>query len=723
MIIEIILICTCLGLIIKTTKLNDRLLRVERITRIDPNTVAGAVRPPSVPVASMPQEPRSATWVAPVGGAPAGIAEHASAPAMSSTPVRTSSDEAAIGGTWFTAIGAIAVIVAAGFFLKYAFENDWITEPMRIALGMLAGAALFATGLALRKKYETYSGIVGGLGLALMYLSAFAASSLYDLWTIAATLTVTALISFVGAYAAIKVNSQLLVGVSIAGAFLTPLLLDFADVSAYSILAYTIIVSLGLVAATYRVMWKGAALLTVIGSYLLFIVWFSSVSMDPVATDYYASFLPSAIFLSLQMLIILGISLAHYFKHRSDSSEMDAAILICNAFGFLAALVIAAGDKWWDLMGPVTLALALLHGFIWLRVKGGEERASRFRYALGGICLAMFALYVPIEFDSFVVSIGWSLLAFVASVVAVKNDSPVARWFAGILYTLAFGRLLFYEAWLPIGDGYGAPLFNERVLVFAIDAAVAFASAWLLRTDGRSASRGLADLLTSYASVALFVLLGAEFDRLQGADIWLAMSASILAAAVIMFGARLGLQGTRVIGYIAFVIFALTLIDGMSDLTIRTFLINERTFAAVVYGIALAITALVLKSSSNVGGTERGVLPKAMALGVNILFIAALTADVADLFDGQSQAVAISILWLCYALLALIVGIMNRWLSVRWFAAVLLMIVVLKVFLFDTIGLDDFYRFLSYGALGVILLIVGYLYNRNRDRIEHFMKG
>ena len=49
--------------------------------------------------------------------------------------------EDAIGGRLMLWVGAIVLVLGVAFFLKYAFDNEWITESMRVALGVLAGAA------------------------------------------------------------------------------------------------------------------------------------------------------------------------------------------------------------------------------------------------------------------------------------------------------------------------------------------------------------------------------------------------------------------------------------------------------------------------------------------------------------------------------------------------------------------------------------------------------
>lgn len=101
------------------------------------------------------------------------------------TPTKTQSEsnglEFQFGGKFFTVVGAIAVLLGVGFFLRYAFDQNLITETMRVTLGLLTGVVLVVTGEVLRKKYDTYSQILQGTGIGVFYLTFFSAFALYSL--------------------------------------------------------------------------------------------------------------------------------------------------------------------------------------------------------------------------------------------------------------------------------------------------------------------------------------------------------------------------------------------------------------------------------------------------------------------------------------------------------------------------------------------------------------
>ncbi len=73
-------------------------------------------------------------------------------------------------------VGTIVLVLGLAFFLKYAFDNDWINEPVRVGLGVIAGLALVWAGHRfVASGYRAYGQILTGGGLAVMYLAIYAA--------------------------------------------------------------------------------------------------------------------------------------------------------------------------------------------------------------------------------------------------------------------------------------------------------------------------------------------------------------------------------------------------------------------------------------------------------------------------------------------------------------------------------------------------------------------
>ncbi len=90
--------------------------------------------------------------------------------------------EMLVGGKLLNRIGAIALVIGIGFFLKYAFDHDWISEPIRLVIGMAVGGIMLWLGAYTRKKgLPIFAQGAVGVGIATMYLTVYAADNFYGL--------------------------------------------------------------------------------------------------------------------------------------------------------------------------------------------------------------------------------------------------------------------------------------------------------------------------------------------------------------------------------------------------------------------------------------------------------------------------------------------------------------------------------------------------------------
>jgi len=116
-------------------RLTDRIKQLETRTPRPPvppppaaHEAADRVAPPPLPVVT--QRP-AAPYVPP--------------PPLTAPPV----DIEAIGGRWLQHAGLIVLVLGVAFFLRYAFDRQWLSPAVRLALGGVVGAAMAVGGLRL----------------------------------------------------------------------------------------------------------------------------------------------------------------------------------------------------------------------------------------------------------------------------------------------------------------------------------------------------------------------------------------------------------------------------------------------------------------------------------------------------------------------------------------------------------------------------------------------
>ena len=98
-------------------------------------------------------------------------------------PSRTREEwEAFVGGKLLNRIGAFALILGVGFFLKYAFDNDWISETVRVLIGAFAGLSCLLIAYRTQSKgLRIFAQGLVGAGISILYLSVYASFNFYHL--------------------------------------------------------------------------------------------------------------------------------------------------------------------------------------------------------------------------------------------------------------------------------------------------------------------------------------------------------------------------------------------------------------------------------------------------------------------------------------------------------------------------------------------------------------
>jgi hypothetical protein len=92
------------------------------------------------------------------------------------------------------------------------------------------------------------------------------------------------------------------------------------------------------------------------------------------------------------------------------------------------------------------------------------------------------------------------------------------------------------------------------------------------------------------------------------------------------------------------------------------------------------------------------------------------SADTAD----QWKSLSITVLWAGYSTLLIIAGVIVRSSFIRVGGLGLMSLGVIKLFLYDTFNLEQFYRVAAYIVLGTLLLSAGMLYQRYQSRVRGF---
>jgi uncharacterized membrane protein len=240
--------------------------------------------------------------------------------------------EARIGARWLLYIGVVAIVIGVSYFEKLAIDNHWINETARTIQGGILGALLVYVGIRfVRAGYTFYGQILSGGGVAILYVSTYAAFNLYHLISRPSAFVLMSAITALAAMLADSQRSQGLALMAVGGGFATPFLLPGNTDAEIALFTYDAILIAGTMFLAHRRIWPllnvvsyGFTVLTVLG-------WLAQF-YEP------SKYLATEIFLTLFCGMFLYV--LHEMRRASHPrARMARAILVSAPAGYYIASI------------------------------------------------------------------------------------------------------------------------------------------------------------------------------------------------------------------------------------------------------------------------------------------------------------------------------------------------------------------------------------------------
>jgi uncharacterized membrane protein len=278
--------------------------------------------------------------------------------------------EALIGGNWLNRVGIVALIAAVSFFLKYAFDHDWIGPRGRVGIGLLLGAAMLPwSQWLLSRGYQYFSEGIAALGAAVLYLSIWAGWHYYALFSQSVAFASMIVVTVVMAMVALGRDSQRIAVLSLLGGFLTPPIVSTGKDQQVVLFTYLLILGLGLLVMAARRDWRWLAPVAFVLSQIYFRDWY--------VTFYRIERLERTIaFATLFFLLYAAMPLLRAIR-MGRIEEIDVLVILASAFAYLGALY---ATLWPTYRWPLTLlvlALSAAHVIAARLIPGAPNRANR----------------------------------------------------------------------------------------------------------------------------------------------------------------------------------------------------------------------------------------------------------------------------------------------------------------------------------------------------------
>ncbi|PIQ16743.1 MAG: hypothetical protein COW67_01275 [Flavobacteriales bacterium CG18_big_fil_WC_8_21_14_2_50_32_9] len=674
-----------------------------------------------------------------------------------------------IGENLINKIGIVITVIGVAIGAKYSIENELISPLTRIILGYLTGIALMVVGIKLKKNFTNYSAVLVSGAIAIMYFITFAAYSFYGLFPQLLTFALMVVFTIFAVIAALNYNQQVIAHIGLVGAYAVPFLLSDGSGKVLILFSYMAIINIGILIISFKKYWKSIFYSSFSFTWLIFLSWYG---LKYELTQHFQI----ALWFSVLFFVIFYVTfLAFKLIKKEKFLGFDIVMLLANSFVFYGVgySIFDGYPSGISFLGAFTLINAIIHFSVSTLLYKLKLADKNLFYLILGLVLTFITIAIPVQLDGNWVTMIWSAETLLLFWIGRTKNVPIYEKLSFPLIALAFFSLVhdwdFYRIYY-YSEKNITPIFNiaflttclfiiSLVLINLIDKKnkLTNENTFLLKLSNPVLIASKAILLfTLYyvfvleikayweqpyiSSISLFEKIKdspfyANFNFNYFKTIWI-INFSLLFAFLLTIINTYKLKN-KIIGITSLILSGLTLIAfifsglyyfgelresylsqelaayyeiGKSHILIRyiSFFLLVLLFIAIykqikqafankklylIYGLTLHFTIICVLSNEFIHWMEL-------------------------MHSTQSYKLGLSILWGVYALFLIILGIWKHKQYLRIAAIVLFSITLIKLFFYDISNLNTIAKTIVFVSLGVLLLIISFLYTKYKSIIS-----
>lgn len=372
------------------------------------------------------------------------------------------------GGNTVLRVGVVLLFLGLAFLLRYATEGMVVPIELRYAGVAAAALGLLGLGWWLRHRNNHYALMLQGTGIAVLYLTVFAAMRLHPLLDPTAALGLLVAVTVFSAILAITQDSLALACAAALGGFAAPILTSTGAGNHVALFSYFALLNAGILAIAWFKAWRLLNLIGFVGTFGIGFAW----GLRSYTPELLWSTEPFLILFFLMYLAIGLLFARRKLLEMSDAPEDDSREALLRwstrkgdyvdgtmlfgpplvGFGLQFALVqhleFAAAFS--------ALALGMIYMGLARLLMGGRA------LLLAETCLALGVIFaslaIPLGLDARWTSAAWAVEGAGIFWLGLRQQRPLARAFALLLQ---LGSALAFLSELRIGESSlldGAPL-------------------------------------------------------------------------------------------------------------------------------------------------------------------------------------------------------------------------------------------------------------------------
>lgn len=654
-----------------------------------------------------------------------------------------------IGENLFNKIGIVVLVLGMGFFLKYAIDKDWINEIGRVSIGFLCGGLLIGLAHRLRKSFATFSSVLVGGGVAILYFTVAIGFHQYQLFSQALAFILTILITGFTVLLSLSYDRKELALFAILGGFGAPFMVSNGEGNYKVLFTYILTLNIGMLILAYYKKWPIINIVCYLFTIVLFGGWLTAKVLA--SDDKMPPYTGALVFASLFYLVFLLMNIINNIKEKTEFNALEIGILLSNTFlyytaGMLVLNNIGGGDYrglFTALIGMVNLAFAYT-------LYKNDKIDRNLIYLLIGLVLTFITLAAPVQLKGNHITLFWAAESVLLLWLSQKSGITLIKQ-SSVIVLLLLGISLIMDWQNIYGSGtYNTinrltPLANKGFITGIVVVTALILYSRLLRSEIKSilfreikTSRtilAISGIVTGYLVIA-FELNHQAYNYFPLIRILALGGYSYLFISVLLLAIRNHDTATfkHLAGAIAAVcLFCYILIFNSETIFLRNSYLQQHTATLNSYLFHYLLVTLAAFTLYALYKNEKSIKPP-FNLSVLHWFTAFIALYIAsaeldhllvmsqfsrtrsiDAILTNSHKTGFAILWGCFAFLCIYIGMKWKSKNIRIISITILAITLLKLFIFDLRGLSEGGKIAAFISLGILLLIISFMYQRLKN--------
>jgi len=648
-----------------------------------------------------------------------------------------------IGENLANKIGIGILVLGIGFFVKYAIDQDWINEIGRVAIGILCGGILLAIAHRMRKTFPGFSSVLVGGGIAVLYLTIAIAYHEYGIFGQTAAFVLMLFITAFTVVLSLGYDRMELAILSILGGFASPFMVSSGEGNFIALFTYVLILDCGMLALAYYKKWNPVNIICYAFTVILFGSWLGTKFQE---TDI-GMIAWAMTFSTLFYIIFFAMNVVNNIKQKMPFKAIEIGILLSNTFFYYAAGMVVL-NNYYDgtFKGLFTAALGIFN-FVFAYMLYRNQRVDRnLVFLLIGLVLTFISLAAPVQLEGNYITLFWAAETLLLLWLSQRSGIRIMKLASVVIMALMVISLLMdWEQLYVIGGTDLMIVVNKGYITGILSMASIAGVIRLLRNENSENPEYIRLYKTVLTVVGVLLLYTSQFFELRhqlfaygfdyaAQNIIIGAFNMAFILGLLLFENKLVVSALLRKAFAFWGLFALAtylffyhwqVIDARDEFLQRSGSATGFVFHYVLVGIMIAVAAISIKRMQGLTEfNEKTYNLYSWAYIFFFVFIASAELDHVVLLSSytpdkspyqiltQNHKIGFPILWGISSFVLIAVGLKLKKRHLRIISLTLFLITLLKLFLVDIKGISEGGKIAAFISLGVLLLIVSFMYQR-----------